>query len=83
MTTMSEIRAQGQAPVDSSNEDINTGTDTDMNGRSVVYTKDDGSGETITININSDNPSGLPKTPGWLPRLTPTRRGNDLFLNVQ
>ncbi|KAM3149127.1 hypothetical protein ABEW05_010619 [Botrytis cinerea] len=83
MTTMSEIRAQGQAPADSSNEDINTGTDTDMNGRSVVYTKDDGSGETITINIDSDNPSGLPKTPGWLPRLTPTRRGNDLFLNVQ
>ncbi|KAM0125855.1 hypothetical protein ACHAO1_010388 [Botrytis cinerea] len=83
MTTMSEIRAQGQAPVDSSNEDINTGTDTDMNGRSVVYTKDDGSGETITINIDSNNPSGLPKTPGWLPRLTPTRRGNDLFLNVQ
>ncbi|TEY50251.1 hypothetical protein BOTCAL_0279g00060 [Botryotinia calthae] len=83
MTTMSEIRAQGQATLDSSNEDINTGTDTNMNDRSVVYTKDDGSGETITINIDSDNPSGLPKTPGWLPRLTPTRRGNDLFLNVQ
>ncbi|KAF7887488.1 hypothetical protein EAF00_009782 [Botryotinia globosa] len=83
MTTMSEIKAQGQAPIGSSNEDVSTATDTDMNGRSVVYTKDDGSGETITINIDGDNPSGLPKTPGWLPKLTPTRRGNDLFLNVQ
>jgi hypothetical protein len=25
----------------------------------------------------------LPATPGWLPKLTPTRRGDDLFLNVQ
>ena len=24
----------------------------------------------------------LPTTPGWMPRLTPTRRGEDLFLNV-
>ncbi|TDZ39904.1 hypothetical protein C8035_v002138 [Colletotrichum spinosum] len=26
---------------------------------------------------------GLPATPTWQPRLTPTRRGDDLFLNVQ
>ncbi|KAG9250479.1 uncharacterized protein F5Z01DRAFT_367784 [Emericellopsis atlantica] len=26
---------------------------------------------------------GLPRTPGWMPKLTPTRRGGDLFLNVQ
>lgn len=25
----------------------------------------------------------LPSTPGWRPKLTPTRRGDDLFLNVQ
>ncbi|KUJ18019.1 uncharacterized protein LY89DRAFT_732717 [Mollisia scopiformis] len=25
----------------------------------------------------------LPATPGWLPRLTPTRRGDELFLSVQ
>ncbi|KXJ90931.1 hypothetical protein Micbo1qcDRAFT_204969 [Microdochium bolleyi] len=25
----------------------------------------------------------LPMTPGWRPRLTPTRRGDDLYLNVQ
>ncbi|CZT12835.1 uncharacterized protein RAG0_16516 [Rhynchosporium agropyri] len=25
----------------------------------------------------------LPTTPGWVPRLTPTRRGDELFLNVQ
>jgi hypothetical protein len=28
-------------------------------------------------------PSDLPATPTWVPRLTPTRRGDDLFLNVQ
>ncbi|KAK1975104.1 hypothetical protein LZ30DRAFT_786520 [Colletotrichum cereale] len=26
---------------------------------------------------------GLPSTPTWQPKLTPTRRGDDLFLNVQ
>ena len=25
---------------------------------------------------------GLPRTPGWVPKLTPTRRGDDLFLSV-
>lgn len=25
----------------------------------------------------------LPATPGWLPRLTPVRQGDDLVLNVQ
>lgn len=25
----------------------------------------------------------LPQTPGWMPRLTPTRRGDELFLSVQ
>ncbi|KAL3422608.1 hypothetical protein PVAG01_06764 [Phlyctema vagabunda] len=25
----------------------------------------------------------LPNTPGWIPRLTPTRRGDELFLSVQ
>ena len=25
----------------------------------------------------------LPATPGWQPKLTPTRRGGDLYLNVQ
>lgn len=28
-------------------------------------------------------PGDLPATPTWVPRLTPTRRGDDLFLNVQ
>ncbi|TAQ83985.1 hypothetical protein B7494_g7690 [Chlorociboria aeruginascens] len=27
--------------------------------------------------------SKTPKTPGWMAKLTPTRRGNDLFLSVQ
>ncbi|KAH7148649.1 hypothetical protein EDB81DRAFT_469889 [Dactylonectria macrodidyma] len=31
----------------------------------------------------SGRDSSLPATPTWLPRLTPTRRGKDLFLNVQ
>ncbi|KAK5992389.1 hypothetical protein PT974_05793 [Cladobotryum mycophilum] len=28
-------------------------------------------------------PGDLPATPTWLPKLTPTRRGEDLYLNVQ
>jgi hypothetical protein len=28
-------------------------------------------------------PGDLPSTPTWVPRLTPTRRGDDLYLNVQ
>ncbi|KXX73923.1 hypothetical protein MMYC01_209671 [Madurella mycetomatis] len=31
-----------------------------------------------------EEPSGpVPITPGWVPELTPTRKGNDLFLNVR
>lgn len=30
-----------------------------------------------------DDGKELPATPGWKPKLTPTRRGDDLFLNVQ
>jgi hypothetical protein len=25
----------------------------------------------------------LPDTPGWMPKLTPTRKGDELFLSVQ
>ncbi|ESZ93787.1 hypothetical protein SBOR_5843 [Sclerotinia borealis F-4128] len=92
MTTMSDMRAQGQMadPEDfnanaSSNQDINPNfnPNTNTNSKPVVYTKTNGSGQVITINTNGDHPSALPKTPGWVPKLTPTRRGNDLFLKVQ
>jgi hypothetical protein len=33
--------------------------------------------------IGQDTAAALPATPSWLPKLTPTRRGDDLFLNVQ
>lgn len=33
--------------------------------------------------VGQDMAAALPATPGWLPKLTPTRRGDDLFLNVQ
>lgn len=33
--------------------------------------------------VGQDTAAALPATPGWLPKLTPTRRGDDLFLNVQ
>lgn len=33
--------------------------------------------------VGHDRTEVLPATPGWLPTLTPTRRGDDLFLNVQ
>ncbi|KAJ9141713.1 hypothetical protein NKR23_g7777 [Pleurostoma richardsiae] len=32
---------------------------------------------------DSTDRSALPATPGWLPKLTPTRRGDELFLSVQ
>lgn len=32
---------------------------------------------------NDGGDLGLPATPTWQPKLTPTRRGDDLFLNVQ
>ncbi len=31
----------------------------------------------------SGNEGDLPGTPGWVPKLTPTRRGDELFLKVQ
>lgn len=91
MTTVSNIRAQGQAPIFNTdldsyagdNTNINNNTNDPTNGKPIVYTKADGSGQAITVNVSSDNPGALPKTPGWVPKLTPTRRGNDLFLNVQ
>lgn len=81
MTTMSDIRAQGQAPI--SNTDSNSTSNADMNQNPAIYSNNDGPGQTTIIDINHDNHGGLPKTPGWVPKLTPTRRGNDLFLNVQ
>lgn len=36
---------------------------------------------TVEALLNKDN-MHLPATPGWEPRLTPTRRGEDLFLKV-
>ncbi|KAH8671330.1 hypothetical protein BX600DRAFT_537666 [Xylariales sp. PMI_506] len=33
--------------------------------------------------LSPRGPGGLPATPTWQPKLTPTRRGDDLFLNVQ
>ena len=37
-----------------------------------------GSGGYLSDGYGSD----LPRTPGWVPRLTPTRRGDELFLSV-
>lgn len=38
-----------------------------------------------TANVSGKDPGvgDLPKTPGWVPKLTPTRRGDELFLSVQ
>jgi hypothetical protein len=33
--------------------------------------------------VTPGRPNDLPATPTWMPRLTPTRRGEELFLNVQ
>jgi len=35
------------------------------------------------VEVEDFLPTGdLPKTPGWVPKLTPTRRGDELFLRV-
>jgi hypothetical protein len=34
------------------------------------------------LSARSGNEVELPRTPGWVPRLTPTRRGDELFLSV-
>ncbi|KAA8565073.1 hypothetical protein EYC84_010831 [Monilinia fructicola] len=74
-------QGSGQAPI--SNTDSNSTSNADMNQNPAIYSNNDGPGQTTIIDINHDNHGGLPKTPGWVPKLTPTRRGNDLFLNVQ
>ncbi|PQE17680.1 hypothetical protein CJF31_00005391 [Rutstroemia sp. NJR-2017a BVV2] len=43
-----------------------------------VYQHENGTEQIVYI-ANGE----LPKTPGWVPKLTPTRRGNDMFLSVQ
>ncbi|KAK0616073.1 hypothetical protein B0T17DRAFT_367137 [Bombardia bombarda] len=35
------------------------------------------------VNANAAQQEPMPPTPGWAPELMPTRRGDDLFLNVQ
>ncbi|KAI1435184.1 hypothetical protein GGR50DRAFT_338851 [Xylaria sp. CBS 124048] len=48
--------------------------------------QDDDPGLIVTpgaTTLESPTRGTLPRTPGWQPRLTPTRRGDDLFLNVQ
>ncbi|KAM3079421.1 hypothetical protein ACMFMG_005852 [Clarireedia jacksonii] len=44
----------------------------------IIYRHEDGTEQIISIDSGN-----LPKTPGWVPKLTPTRRGNDMVLNVQ
>ncbi len=42
-----------------------------------------GGGEVFGYNGQVVERTDLPGTPGWVPRLTPTRRGDELFLSVQ
>jgi hypothetical protein len=41
------------------------------------------SGEERRRVLERMEPVELPGTPGWVPRLTPTRRGDELFISVQ
>ncbi|RWA14770.1 hypothetical protein EKO27_g370 [Xylaria grammica] len=59
----------------------------DPNGRKAQYWRRQGEGDSGLLSPNAlelASPMGtLPQTPIWQPKLTPTRRGDDLFLNVQ
>jgi hypothetical protein len=45
------------------------------------------SSKSVRFDVVADEDGGdtsrPPVTPGWVPKLTPTRRGNELFLSVQ
>lgn len=43
------------------------------------------SSKSVRFDVEKDegNITPPPVTPGWVPKLTPTRRGNELFLSVQ
>lgn len=47
------------------------------------WKRDGGNGQGAPGFVTDGGHVPLPSTPGWLPKLTPTRRGDDLFLNVQ
>ncbi|KAK4217138.1 hypothetical protein QBC37DRAFT_438351 [Rhypophila decipiens] len=40
-------------------------------------------GNKQAVHDDDDLPYPVPITPGWVPQLTPTKRGDDLYLNVQ
>jgi len=43
---------------------------------------EDGNGPLSGRMLREFEQTELPVTPGWVPKLTPTRRGDDLFLSV-
>ncbi|KAE8441744.1 hypothetical protein EG329_004488 [Mollisiaceae sp. DMI_Dod_QoI] len=59
-------------------------------GKGLGDEEGEGSGGRLTVQYAGEGERGrefermdLPATPGWLPKLTPTRRGDELFLSVQ
>ncbi|KAF2973541.1 hypothetical protein GQX73_g179 [Xylaria multiplex] len=57
----------------------------DPNGKKAQQWRRQGDGGLLSPDVPElTSPKGtLPQTPIWQPKLTPTRRGDDLFLNVQ
>jgi hypothetical protein len=58
----------------------------DPNGKKAQQWRRQGGGGGLLSPDAADlaSPKGtLPQTPTWQPKLTPTRRGDDLYLNVQ
>ncbi|RDW62593.1 hypothetical protein BP5796_10895 [Coleophoma crateriformis] len=45
--------------------------------------RDPGMGTGTGTGSGTGTGGALPRTPGWVPKLTPTRRGDELFLSVQ
>jgi hypothetical protein len=51
--------------------------------RPMLSSSNNARGEERTRVLERMEPVELPGTPGWVPRLTPTRRGDELFISVQ
>jgi len=41
------------------------------------------SSKSVRFDVDAGREGKMPPTPGWVPKLTPTRRGDELFLSVQ
>jgi hypothetical protein len=76
-----QAKQSGWRPILGSGGSGGGGSDRDQYGTSTTMVQKSNGG---LGNVDKkDEKLETPKTPGWIPRLTPTRRGDELFLSVQ